>query len=69
MENIDKELTIPKWVLIVRLKIPQMPQKIQPKMFSQSKKFLIVETKISLSVVLIINSACVKVFSPNFISQ
>ena len=28
MENMDKELTVPKWVLIVRPKIPQMPQKI-----------------------------------------
>ena len=24
----DKELTVLKWVLIVRLKIPQMPQKV-----------------------------------------
>ena len=28
MENMDKELTVPKWVLIVRPKIPQMPQKV-----------------------------------------
>ena len=27
-KNMDKELTVPKWVLIVRPKIPQMPQKI-----------------------------------------
>ena len=27
MENMDKELTVPKWVLIIRPKIPQMPQK------------------------------------------
>jgi hypothetical protein len=27
MENMDKELTVPKWVLINRLKIPQMAQK------------------------------------------
>jgi hypothetical protein len=28
MENMAKEVTVPKWVLIVRPKIPQMPQKI-----------------------------------------
>ena len=28
MENMDMELTVPKWVPIVRLKIPQMPQNI-----------------------------------------
>ena len=28
MENMEKELTVPKWVLIVRPKIPQMPQTI-----------------------------------------
>jgi len=27
MKNMDKELTVPKWVLIVQLKIAQMPQK------------------------------------------
>ena len=25
MENMDKGLTVPKWVLIVWLKVPQMP--------------------------------------------
>ena len=25
MENMDKGLTVPKWVLIVRLKIPKIP--------------------------------------------
>ena len=28
MENMDKKLTVSQWVLIVRPKIPQMPQKI-----------------------------------------
>ena len=28
MENIDKRLTVPKWVLIVLMKIPQMPQNL-----------------------------------------
>ena len=26
MKNLDKELTVPKWVLIIQPKIPQMPQ-------------------------------------------
>ena len=28
MENMDKGLTVPKWVLIIRPKIPQMPQNL-----------------------------------------
>ena len=28
IENMNKELPVPKWVLIVRLKIPQMPQNL-----------------------------------------
>ena len=35
MENMDKELTAPKWVLIVRPKIPQIPQKTN---FGESRK-------------------------------
>ena len=31
------ELTVPKWVLIVRPKILQMPHKFQPKMSAQAK--------------------------------
>ena len=50
MENMDKELTVPKWVLIVRPKIPQMPQKFQPKMSAQAQKFKIFEKKLSLGV-------------------
>ena len=37
MENMDKELTVPKWVLIVRPKIPQMS--------TQAQKFEIFEKK------------------------
>ena len=47
MEN--KELTVTKWVLIVRPKIPRMPQKkIQPKMSAQAQKLKIFEKKSSL---------------------
>ena len=37
----DNELTVPKWVLIVQLKIPQMPQNItfQLKMSPQAQTF------------------------------
>ena len=28
MENIDKELTVPKWVLLNGSKIPKMPQNV-----------------------------------------
>ena len=38
MENMDKELTVPKWVLIVRPKIPQMPQKISAQNVCPSPK-------------------------------
>ena len=38
MENMDKELTVPKWVLIVRPKITQMPSKIfSPKCLPKTK--------------------------------
>jgi hypothetical protein len=38
MKNMDKELTVPKWVLIVRLKIPLMPQKISAQNVCPSPK-------------------------------
>ena len=38
MIKMDKELTVPKWVLIVHPKIPQIPQKFQPKMSAQAPK-------------------------------
>ena len=50
MENMDKEPTVPKWVLINQRKIPQMPQKNQPKLSVQAQKFGIFEKKLSLGV-------------------
>ena len=50
MKNTDKELTVPKWVLIVQPKILQMPQKFQPKMSAHAQKFEIFEKKLSLGV-------------------
>ena len=35
MENMDKGITVPKWVLIVWPKIPQMPQHLS----AQAQKF------------------------------
>ena len=37
MENMDKGLTVPKWVPIVQLKIPQMTQNLS----AQAQKFWI----------------------------
>jgi len=40
MENMDKGLTLPKWVLINRLKIPQnFPKIYLPKLSAQAQKF------------------------------
>ena len=39
MENMDKGLTVPKWVLINRPKIPQMPKIYLPKLPAQAQKF------------------------------
>ena len=50
MENMDKELKVPKWVLIVQLKIPKCLKKFQPKMSAQAQKFEIFEKKFSLGV-------------------
>ena len=38
MENMDKGLTVPKWVLIVWLKIPQIPQNLSAKFVCPSPK-------------------------------
>ena len=38
MENIDKGLTVPKWVLIVRPKIPQMHQNLSAQFVCPSPK-------------------------------
>ena len=50
MENKDKELTVPKWVLIVRPKIPQMPQKISDPNVCASPKVRDFWKKLSLFV-------------------
>ena len=47
MENMDKELTVPKWVLIVwAKKYPKYLKKFQPKMSAQAQKFENFEKKI-----------------------
>ena len=38
MENMDKGLAVPKWVLIVQPKIPQMPQKLSAQFVCISPK-------------------------------
>jgi hypothetical protein len=38
MENMDKELTVSKWVLMVRPKIPQMPQNLSAQFVCPSPK-------------------------------
>ena len=40
MENMDKGLTVPKWVLIVQPKIPQMPQNLSAQFVCSSPKVL-----------------------------
>ena len=40
MENTDKELTVPKWVLIVWPIIPKMPQNLSAQFVCQSPKIL-----------------------------
>ena len=40
MENMDKGLTVPKWVMINQPKIPQMLQKkSRPNLSAQAQKF------------------------------
>ena len=59
MENIDKGLTVPKWVLINRPKILQMPQKLSAQIVCSSPKVWDVEEKkASLGV----RSPCSKAF-------
>ena len=51
MENMDKGLTVPKWVLIVQPKIPQMPQNLSAQFVCPSPKVLdFNENKASLGV-------------------
>ena len=45
----NKELTVAKWVLIVRTKIPKRPQKVSAKMSAQAQKLEILK-KLSLGV-------------------
>ena len=40
MKNMEKELTVPKWVLIVWPKIPQMPQNLSAQFVCPSPKVL-----------------------------
>ena len=40
MENMDKGLTIPKWVLIVWPKMPQMPQNLSAQFVCPGPKIL-----------------------------
>ena len=40
MENMDKGLTVPKWVLIVWPKVPQMPQNLSAQFVCPSPKAL-----------------------------
>ena len=40
MENMDMGLTVPKWVLIIWPKIPQMPQNLSAQFVCQSPKGL-----------------------------
>ena len=64
MENMDKELTVPKWVLINRPKIPQMPKTYLPKLSAQAKSLGFWWKKASLGVReenIIINSNIIKV--------
>ena len=48
MENMDKGLTVQKWELINRPKIPQLPQKFSTQFVCLSQKFGIFEKKNSL---------------------
>jgi hypothetical protein len=40
MENMNKELTVPKWVLIVWPKIPQIPQNLSVQVVCPSPRVL-----------------------------
>ena len=45
MKNMDKGLTVPKWVLIVWPKIPQMPQNLSAQFVCPSPKVLDINEK------------------------
>ena len=46
----DKGLTVPKWVLIVQPKIPQMPPKFRSNLSAQAQEFGIFKKRLSLAV-------------------
>ena len=48
MENMDKGLTVPKWVLSVQPKIPQMSQNLSAQIVCPSPKVLDFNEKSSL---------------------
>ena len=48
MEKMDKVLTVPKWVVIVWQKIPQMPQNLPAQFVCPSQKVLDSNEKVSL---------------------
>ena len=50
MKNMDKGLTVSKWVLIVWPKIPQMPQNLSDQLVYSSPKVLDFNGKASLGV-------------------
>ena len=45
MENMNKGLTVPKWVVVVWPKIPQMPQTFSDKIPAKAQKFRMFEKK------------------------
>ena len=47
MENMDKGLTVPKWVLINRPRIPKMFQNLYPKLAAHAQKFGILMKKLA----------------------
>ena len=50
MENMDKWLIVPKWVLVFWPKIPQLPQNYLSNLSAQAQKFRISTKKASLGV-------------------
>ena len=61
MENMDKGLTVPKWVLIVWLKIPQIPQNLS----AEAQKFWISMKNASLGIRSPCNRQCEMNKQPN----
>ena len=61
MENMDKGLTVPKWVMIVWLKIPQIPQNLSAQFVCPSPKVLDFNEK-RLHWVSIVRAWCYSIF-------